>query len=107
MKDYLRSVASVDENIGRVLDYLKKEGLEENTIVVYSSDQGFYLGEHGWYDKRFMYEESLGTSLVICYLEKIQAGQVNEQLVLNLDIMKKYLNYFSGCMEEVNMKERV
>ena len=58
IKDYLRVVASIDDNVGRMLDYLEEEGLAENTIVIYTSDQGFFLGDHGWYDKRFMYEES-------------------------------------------------
>ncbi len=61
IKDYLRTIQSVDDGVGEVLDYLDQEGLAENTIVVYTSDQGFYLGEHGWFDKRFMYEESLRT----------------------------------------------
>ena len=65
IKDYLRSIASVDENLGRVLDYLDAEGLTENTVVVYMSDQGFFLGDHGWYDKRWMYEESLRTLSLI------------------------------------------
>ena len=65
MQDYLASIQSVDRNVGRVLDYLDENGLAENTIVIYSSDQGFYLGEHGWYDKRFMYEESLSMPLMI------------------------------------------
>ncbi|MFH7467876.1 sulfatase-like hydrolase/transferase, partial [Pseudomonas syringae group genomosp. 7] len=59
IKDYLRCIASIDDNVGRILDYLDDEGLTGNTIVIYTSDQGFFLGEHGWYDKRFMYEESL------------------------------------------------
>ena len=62
IKDYLRCVASVDDNVGRLLDYLESHGLADNTIVIYSSDQGFYLGEHGWYDKRWMYEESFRMS---------------------------------------------
>ena len=61
VKDYLRCIASVDDGIGRMLAYLKETGLEKNTIVIYCSDQGFYLGEHGWFDKRWMYEESLRT----------------------------------------------
>ena len=65
VKDYLRCIDSVDENIGRLLDYLKESGLAENTIVMYSSDQGWYLGEHGWYDKRWMYEESFRTPLIV------------------------------------------
>ena len=65
MKDYLRCIASVDDNVGRVLDYLDQSGLAENTIVVYTTDQGFYLGDHGWFDKRFMYEESLRMPLLV------------------------------------------
>ena len=65
MRDYLRCVQSVDDNVGRLMDYLKQNGLEENTIVIYTSDQGFYLGEHGWFDKRWMYEESFRTPLII------------------------------------------
>ena len=65
MEDYLGCIAAVDENIGRVLDYLKKSGLADNTLVVYTSDQGFYLGDHGWFDKRFMYEESLRMPLLV------------------------------------------
>jgi len=86
MRDYLASVAAIDEGVGRLLDYLEENGLADNTIVVYTSDQGFYLGEHGWYDKRFMYEESLRTPLVIRYPAEFAAGQVNEDLVLNLDM---------------------
>ena len=58
MQDYLATISSVDDNVGRVLDYLEETGLDENTIVIYTSDQGFYLGEHGWFDKRFIYDES-------------------------------------------------
>ncbi len=76
MQDYLGSVAAVDEGVGRVLDYLEENGLVDNTIVVYTSDQGFYLGEHGWYDKRFMYEESLRTPLVVRYPAEIVPAQV-------------------------------
>ena len=86
MEDYLGSVVSVDENIGRLLEYLDANGLAENTLVIYTSDQGFYLGEHGWYDKRFMYEESLRTPLIMRFPDRIQAGVVNENLVMNLDL---------------------
>ena len=92
MQDYLASVAAVDEGVGRVLDYLDANGLTDNTIVVYTSDQGFYLGEHGWYDKRFMYEESLRTPLVMRYPAEIVPGQVNENLVLNLDMTPTLLD---------------
>ncbi len=85
IKDYLRCVASIDDNLGRLLDRLDEQGLSDNTIVIYTSDQGFYLGEHGWYDKRFMYEESMRTPLIIRYPDGITAGQVADTLVVNLD----------------------
>ncbi|MEA3287776.1 MAG: sulfatase [Candidatus Marinimicrobia bacterium] len=93
LKDYLRCILSVDENVGRLLNYLDQQGLTENTIVVYTSDQGFYLGEHGWYDKRFMYEESLGMPLVMRYPQEIQAGQVSQDLVMNLDFASTFLDF--------------
>ena len=93
IKDYLRCIASVDDNVGRVLDYLDETGLTKNTIVVYTSDQGFYLGDHGWFDKRFMYEESLRTPLLVRYPEHIKAGSVNRDLVLNLDFAETILDY--------------
>ena len=92
MHDYLGSVAAVDEGVGRLLDYLEENNLVDNTIVVYTSDQGFYLGEHGWYDKRFMYEESLRTPLVIRYPAEIAPTQVNNNLVLNLDMTPTLLD---------------
>ena len=85
MKDYLRCIKAMDENIGRVLNYLDESGLAENTIVIYSSDQGFYNGEHGWYDKRWMYEESMRNPLIIRWPAKVAAGQRLEQLVQNID----------------------
>ena len=86
MKDYLSTAASMDRNIERTLDYLDKTGLTDNTIVIYVSDQGFYLGEHGWFDKRFMYEESFRTPMIMRYPEKIKAGSTNNDLIMNLDI---------------------
>jgi arylsulfatase A-like enzyme len=65
MQDYMGCVASVDDGVGKLLDFLKENNLDSNTIVIYTSDQGFYLGEHGWFDKRFMYEESLRTPLLM------------------------------------------
>jgi arylsulfatase A-like enzyme len=85
IKDYVNTVASVDDSVGRVLDYLEANGLADNTIVIYSSDQGFYLGEHGWYDKRFIYEESLRTPLVVHWPGVTEPGSVNKQIVSNLD----------------------
>jgi len=93
IKDYLRCVASVDDNIGRLLDYLDQNGLTDNTIVIYTSDQGFYLGEHGWYDKRFMYEESLGMPLIVRYPKEIKPGLISEEVVLNLDFCPTFLDY--------------
>ena len=74
MQDYLACIASVDEGVGKLLDYLEEEGLADNTVVVYTSDQGFYLGEHGWFDKRFMYKESFRTPLIIRYPKEIKPG---------------------------------
>ena len=105
MKDYLRSVVSVDENIGRVLDYLDQSGLAENTLVVYTSDQGFYLGEHGWYDKRFMYEESLAMPLLVRYPAAVPAGRVSDALVLNLDFAPTLLD-FAGVAAPAEMQGR-
>ena len=93
IKDYLRCIASVDDNIGRVLDYLEETGLVENTIVIYTSDQGFYLGEHGWFDKRFMYEESLRMPLIVRYPKEIKCGVVNKDMVLNLDFAPTFLDF--------------
>ncbi|MBL8186793.1 MAG: sulfatase [Acidobacteria bacterium] len=85
MQDYLACVQSMDDNVGRFLDYLDKNGLAENTIVIYTSDQGFFLGEHNFYDKRFMYEESLRTPLLVRWPGKIKPGSVSKSMVLNLD----------------------
>lgn len=92
IKDYMRCIKSVDEEVGRLLAYLEKEGLMDNTIIVYTSDQGFYMGEHGWFDKRFMYEESFRTPLIIRYPAKIKAGTVSEALVQNIDYAPTYLD---------------
>lgn len=91
MQDYLGTISSVDDNVGRVLDYLEKNGLSENTIVVYTSDQGFYLGEHGWFDKRFIYDESFKTPLLIRWPNKIKAGTTNDEMVQNLDFAQTFL----------------
>ncbi|PQA60397.1 sulfatase family protein [Siphonobacter curvatus] len=85
LKDYLATAKSLDRNIGRLLDYLDQKGLAKNTVVIYASDQGFYMGEHGWFDKRFIYEESLKTPFVIRYPGVIQAGKKVPQLVSNID----------------------
>lgn len=92
VKDYLRCAKSIDESVGAILDYLKESGLEENTIVMYSSDQGFYLGEHGWFDKRFMYEESFSTPLLARWPGKIEPQSVNTDLVQNIDFAETFLD---------------
>lgn len=91
MQDYLATIAGVDENVGRLLNYLENEGLEENTVVVYTSDQGFYLGEHGWFDKRFMYNESFKTPLLIKWPNEIKSGTTEDEMVQNLDFAQTFL----------------
>jgi arylsulfatase A-like enzyme len=93
IKDYLRVIASLDDNVGRLLDYLDAEGIADDTIVVYTSDQGFFLGDHGWYDKRFMYEESLRMPFIVRYPREIAAGTVNTDMVVNLDFAPLFLDY--------------
>ncbi len=92
MEDYLRCIVSVDESVGQVLDYLKENGLEENTIIVYTSDQGFFLGEHGLFDKRFMYEEAMRTPLMIRYPKEIEGNLQTGLLTQNLDIAPTLLD---------------
>ncbi|MCD6287989.1 MAG: sulfatase [Candidatus Hydrogenedentes bacterium] len=92
LKDYLRCIASVDDNVGRILAYLEKTGLDKNTVVFYSSDQSFYLGEHGWFDKRFIYEESLRTPMVARWPGVIQPGSETDALVQNLDCAETFLD---------------
>jgi len=92
IKDYLRCVQSVDDNLGRVLDYLDESGLAKNTIVIYSSDQGWYLGDHGWYDKRWMYEESLIMPLLVRWPGVVKPGSVNTDIVSNLDFAETFLD---------------
>jgi arylsulfatase A-like enzyme len=92
MKDFMRCVWAVDENVGRVLKALEEMGLEQNTVVMYASDQGFYMGEHGWFDKRFMYEESFRTPLLARWPGKIKPGSVNTDLVQNIDFAETFLD---------------
>ncbi len=93
IKDYLRCIKSVDDGVGELLDYLDEAGLSDNTLVIYTSDQGFYLGEHGWFDKRFMYKESFRTPLVIRYPNEIKPGTKIDKLVQNLDFAPTFLDY--------------
>jgi arylsulfatase A-like enzyme len=92
MQDYLACVAAVDDNVGRFLDYLEQNGLAENTIVIYTSDQGFFLGEHNFFDKRFMYEESLRMPFLIRWPARIKPGSVNKKMILNVDFAPMLLD---------------
>ncbi|GHV22938.1 sulfatase [Bacteroidia bacterium] len=91
IKDYLRCIKTIDDEVGRLLAYLEKENLMDNTVIVYTSDQGFYMGEHGWFDKRFMYEESFRTPLIVYHPQMIKKGSVCDALVQNLDYAPTYL----------------
>ena len=92
MRDYLACIAGVDESVGRLLEYLKTSGLDKNTVVMYSSDQGFYLGEHGWFDKRFMYEESFRTPLLVRWPGVVTPGARSGDLVQNIDWAETFLD---------------
>lgn len=99
-QDYLATIASVDEGVGKILDYVKANGLEDNTIVVYTTDQGFYLGEKGWFDKRFMYEESLAVPMVMKYPGIIQPGTEITALTQNLDFAETFLDFANAEIPE-------
>lgn len=105
MQDYLKCVRSVDNNVGRVLDYLEEQGLAENTLVVYTSDQGFYLGEHGWFDKRYMYEESLRTPLAMRFPEGFEFEGANPALVQNIDYAPTFMD-LAGLEVPADMQGR-
>ena len=92
VKDYLRCIKSVDDSVGELQEHLEKNGLSENTVFIYSSDQGFYLGEHGWFDKRFMYDESYRTPLLVSWPGQVEPGSVNSDLVSNLDFAQTFLD---------------
>jgi arylsulfatase A-like enzyme len=92
MQDYLGCIAAVDENVGRLLEFLDENGLTENTLVIYTSDQGFYLGEHGWFDKRFIYDESFKTPLLVRWPGVIKPGSASDQMVQNLDFAQTILD---------------
>ena len=105
MKDYLACVASVDDNIGRLLDYLDQTGLATNTIVIYTSDQGFFLGDHNWFDKRFMYEESIRMPFLVRYPPAIKPGSVNDAMILNVDFAPTFLE-FAGLQVPAEIQGR-
>ena len=104
-KNYLRCVRGVDESVGELMETLKELGLEDNTIVVYSSDQGFYIGDHGWYDKRWMYEESLKMPLIIKWPGVTEPGARNTMMVQNLDYAETFLEA-AGCVFDPEMQGR-
>ncbi|MEM9345957.1 MAG: sulfatase [Planctomycetota bacterium] len=105
MRTYLSCIESVDNNVGRVLKYLEENDLIDNTIVIYSSDQGFYLGEHGWYDKRWAYEESLKTPLIVRWPGKVAPGSINSDLVTPLDFAQTFLE-IAGLGQPADMQGR-
>jgi arylsulfatase A-like enzyme len=105
MHDYLRAIRSVDDNLGRLLAYLDEAGLADNTVVIYSSDQGFYLGEHGWFDKRWMYEESLRMPLIVRWPGVVEPGSENYDLVQNLDLAETFLD-MGGAPVPAHMQGR-
>ena len=104
IKDYVRVIKSVDDSVGRLLDYLESNHLMDNTLIVYTSDQGFYMGEHGWFDKRFMYEESFRTPLII-YFPGGKGGLTSDALVQNLDFGPTFLD-IAGVPQPENMYGR-
>lgn len=93
VKDFMRSGAAIDDNIGKLLDYLESEGLAENTVVIYTADQGYFLGEHGFFDKRLIYEESLRMPFVIRYPKEIKGGQRIDDIILNIDFSALLTDY--------------
>lgn len=105
INDYLACVAALDESVGRLLDWLDDKGIADDTIVVYTSDQGFFLGEHGWFDKRFMYEQSLRMPLLLRYPRQVPAGLAPEEIVLNVDFAQTLLD-FAGLAAPESMQGR-
>jgi arylsulfatase A-like enzyme len=93
LKDYLRCAAGINDDLGKILDYLETSGLDKNTIVIYTSDQGYFLGEHGFFDKRLIYEESLRMPFVICYPKEIKGGKRIDDIILNIDFASLLLDY--------------
>lgn len=105
LQDYLACIAAVDKSVGEVLDFLKENGLDKNTVVIYTSDQGFYLGEHGWFDKRWMFEESYRTPLLIKWPGVITQGRINGDMVSNIDLPETFLE-MAGVEVPADMQGR-
>ena len=105
LKDYLRCVAAIDENVGRLLDFLRKQKLEDDTVVIYTSDQGLFLGEHGYIDKRWMFEESLRMPFLIRYPVQIRPQSVNDDIIINADFAPTFLDY-AGLRVPSEMQSR-
>ena len=103
LQDYLGTIKAVDENVGRLLDYLEANDLMDNTIIVYTSDQGFYLGEHGWFDKRFVYDQSFKTPLLVAWPGKVKAGSTSNEMVQNLDFAQTFLDV-AGIEQPADMQ---
>lgn len=105
MQRYLRTIAAIDEGVGQLLNYLDEENIADNTIVIYTSDQGFFLGDHGWFDKRFMYEESFQMPFLIRYPKEIRAGSVCNDIISNVDFAALWLDY-AGLKKPTYMQGR-
>ena len=103
VKDFMRSGAAIDKNIGKILDYLDESGLAENTVVIYAADQGYFLGEHGFFDKRLIYEESLRMPFVIRYPKEIEAGARIKEMILNIDFAPLMADY-AGIEKPIYMQ---
>ena len=105
IKDYIRCAAGVNDNIGRLIDYMRDSGQLENTVIIYTSDQGYFLGEHGFFDKRFIYEQSLRMPFVISYPKEIKSGTKNKDIILNVDFPSLFLDY-AGLKQPAKMQGR-
>ena len=105
IKDYLRCVASIDDNVGRLLDFLEKQGLSKNTVVIYTSDQGFFLGDHGWFDKRFMYEQSIRMPFLIRWPGFVKSASTQAAMVLNVDFAPTLME-IAGLKAPADMQGR-
>jgi len=111
IKDFMRSGAAVDDNIGKLLDYLDDAGLADNTVVIYTADQGYFLGEHGWFDKRMIYEESIRMPFVIRYPKEVKAGSRNKDLIENVDFSALFADYaqiaYPEYMQGISFRENL